>query len=228
MSTWQLRVPGENNNDENLLGTYYAINTSTHYTMKQFDPPHPPPKKKTKNKKQKNNNNPTPNNNSTPSNHSSLPSNVLYLHGIHNTCSKHEIIQYLRNHIWHSWHLWPCNLPKIQNKFIWILIRSRDNKTQRNTARERIHALQYTHRGKRKDVLQCCWKRVTNRAQNACFGTFYNAATKHAGVTKRAGRTSQYDTGWQNTGKRPIFNIPGASSALWCTRGIPKVFWRLD
>ena len=33
---------------------------------------------------------------------------------------------------------------------------------QRNTARECIHAHRYTHRGKRKDVLQCCWKRVTN------------------------------------------------------------------
>ena len=160
---------------------------------------------------------------STPSNHNSLPSNVLYLQGIHNTCSKHRIIQYLRNHIWHSWHLWPCNLPKIQNKFILILIWSGDNKTQRNTARERIHAHRYTHRGKRNDVLQCCWKRVTNRAPNEFFGTFYNAATKHAGETKRAGRTSQYDTGWQNTGKRPIFNIPGASSACWCYRKCSRI-----
>ena len=113
--------------------------------------------------------------------------------------------------------------PKIQNKFILIIIWSGDNKTQRNTARERIHAHRYTHRGKRKDVLQCCWKRVTNRAPNEFFGTFYHTQTKHAGVTKHAGRTSQYDTGWQNTVKRPIFNIPGASSARWCTRGIPKV-----
>ena len=43
---------------------------------------------------------------------------MLYLQGIHNICSKHKIIQYLRNHIWHIWHLWPCNLPKIQKKFI--------------------------------------------------------------------------------------------------------------
>ena len=35
-----------------------------------------------------------------------------------------------------------------------------DNKTQRNTARECIHAHRYTHRGKRKDVLQCCWQTV--------------------------------------------------------------------
>ncbi len=189
--------------------------------MKQFDPPKQQQQQQTNQQKTVK---VSPRLPSTPSNHSSLPSNVLYLQGIHNTCSKHKIIQYLRNHIWHSWHLWPCNLPKIQNKFILILIWSGDNKTQRNTARERIHAHRYTHRGKRKDVLQCCWKRVTNRARNEFFGTFYNAATKHAGVTKRAGRTSQYDTGWQNTGKRPIFNIPGASSARWCTRGIPKVF----
>ena len=148
---------------------------------------------------------------------------MLHLQGIHNTCSKHKIIQYLRNHVWHSWHLWPCNLPKTQNKFILIIIWSGDNKTQHNTARECIHVHRHTSR-EVKDVLQCCWKRVTNRARNEFFGTFYNAATKHAGVTKRAGRTSQYDTGWQNTGKRPIFNIPGASSARWCTRGIPKVF----
>ena len=126
---------------------------------------------------------------------------TLYLQGIHNTCSKHKIIQYLRNHIWHSWHLW---LPKIQNKLILVIIWSGDNKTQRNTARERIHAHRYTHRGKRKDVLQCCWKKVTNRAPNEFFGTFYHAATKHAGETKRAGRTSQYATGWQNTVKRPV------------------------
>ena len=98
--------------------------------------------------------------------------------------------------IWHSWHLWPCSLPRKQNNFILIIIWSGDNKTQRNTARECIHAHWYTHRGKRKDVLQCCWKRVTNRAPNEFFGTFYHMATKHADVTKHAGRTSQYDTGW--------------------------------
>ena len=185
--------------------------------MKQFDTPPPPPQKK---KREENPVMFSPRLPSASSNHSSLPSNVLYLQGIHNIFSKHKIIQYLRNHIWHSWHLWPCTLPKIQNKFILIIIWNGDNKTQRNTTRECIHAHRYTHRRKRKD----CWKRVTNRAQNKFFGTFYNAATKHAGVTKRAGRTSQYDTGWQNTGKRPIFNIPGASSARWCTRGIPKVF----
>ena len=100
--------------------------------MKQFDPP-PLPLPKTNPVKV------SPRLPSTPSNHSSLPSNVLYLQGIHNICSKHKIIQYLRNHIWHSWHLWPCNLPKIQNKFILILIWSGDNQTQRNTERERIH-----------------------------------------------------------------------------------------
>ena len=83
---------------------------------------------------------------STPSNHSSLPSNVLHLQGIHNTCSKHKIIQYLRNHVWHSWHLWPCNLPKTQNKFILIIIWSGDNKTQHNTARECIHVHRHTSR----------------------------------------------------------------------------------
>ena len=36
---------------------------------------------------------------------------------------------------------------------------------------------------------------MTNRARNEFLDTFDNAATKHAGVTKRAGRTSQYDTG---------------------------------
>ena len=40
------------------------------------------------------------------------------------------MIQYLCNHIWHSWHLLPCNLPKIQNKFILIIIWNGDNKTQ--------------------------------------------------------------------------------------------------
>ena len=204
------------------------MNTSTHYTMKQFDPL--PQKQQQQQQKTTNKQTKTvkvsPRLPLTPSNHGSLPSKVLYLQGIHNTCSKHKIIQYLRNLIWHSWHLWLCNLPKIQNKFILILIWSGDNKTQRNTSRERIHAHRYTHRGKRKDVLQCCWKRMTNRARNEFFGTFNNATVKHAGVTKRAGRTSQYDTGWQNTAKRPIFNIPGASSARWCRRGIPKVFSR--
>ena len=140
--------------------------------MKQFDPPPPPPPAPTKKPIKV-----SPRLLSNTSNHSSLPSNVLYLQGTHNTCSKHKIIQHLRNHIWHSWHLWPCNLPKIQNKFILILIWSGDNKTQRITARECMHAHPYTHRGKRKDVLQCCWKRVTNRARTEFFGTFYNAAT---------------------------------------------------
>ena len=137
--------------------------------MKQFDPPPPapsPPHPPTKNKQTVK---VSPRLPSTPSNHSSLPSNVLYLQGIHNTCSKHKIIQYLRNHIWHSWHLWPCNLPKIQNKFILIIIWSGDNKTQRNTARECIHAHRYTHRGKRKDVLQCCWEWQTVYRKNFSY-----------------------------------------------------------
>ena len=150
-------------------------------------PPAPTKKnKKTKNKNKKNKKKVkvSPRLPSTPSNHSSLPSNVLHLQGIHNTCSKHKIIQYLRNHVWHSWHLWPCNLPKTQNKFILIIFWSGDNK---NNAIQRASAFTHTdtHRGKRKDVLQCCWKRVTNRAQNACLGTFYNAATKHADCKKR-------------------------------------------
>ena len=102
-----------------------------------FPLPRPPPQKKVK---------VSPHLPSTPSNHSSLPSNVLYLQGIHNTCSKHKIIQYLRNHVWHSWHLWPCNLPKTQNKFILIIIWSVDNKTQHNTARECIHVHRHTSR----------------------------------------------------------------------------------
>ena len=145
------------------------MNTSTHYTMKQFDPPPlPPPQKRRKEKKEKKKRRRRRNETvkvsprlpSTPSNHSSLPSNVLYLQGIHNTCSKHKIIQYLRNHVWHSWHLsgrwwthdkctlllWPCNLPKTQNKFILIIIWSGDNKTQRNTARECIHVHRHTSR----------------------------------------------------------------------------------
>ena len=146
--------------------------------MKQFDPPPPPPAPPPPKKHQKNTQKThkqtvkvSPRLPSTPSNHSSLPSNMLYLQGIHNICSKHKIVQYLRNHNWHSWHLWPCNLPKIQNKFILSLIWSGDNKTQRNTARECIHTHRYTHRGRRKDVLQCCWKRVTNHARNEFFGT---------------------------------------------------------
>ena len=123
------------------------------------------------------------------------------------------------------------NLQKKLDHIVYVTIESiiwsGDNKAQRNTAREYIHAHRCIHRGKRNDVLQCWWKRVTNRARNEFFGTFYNAVTKHAGVTKSAGRTSQYNMGWQNTGKRPIFNIPGASSAWWCTRGIPKVFSHL-
>ena len=101
-----------------------------HYTMKQFNP-HPPPAPQNNNN---NNKRSSPRLPSTLSNHSSLPSNVLYLQGIHNTCSKHKIIQYLRNHIWHSWHLWPCNLPQTQNKFILIIIWSGDNKSQRASA----------------------------------------------------------------------------------------------
>ena len=62
--------------------------------MKQFDPP-------------KNTVKVSPHLPSTPSNHSSLPSNVLYLQGIHNTCSKHKIIQYLRNHNFNGDH---CDL----------------------------------------------------------------------------------------------------------------------
>ena len=58
---------------------------------------------------------------------------------------------------------------------------------------------------------------MTNRARNECFGTFYHTATKHAGVTKHAGRTSQYDTGWQKTLKRPIFKHSWPSSAR-CVR----------
>ena len=120
--------------------------------------------------------------------------------------------------IWHSWHLWSCSLPKIQNKFILIIIWSGDNKTQRNTARERIHTHTDTHiEGRGKMYYNVAGKE---------WQIFRYAATKHAGVTKRAGRTSQYDTGWQNTAKRPIFNIPGASLARWCRRGIPKVFSR--
>ena len=73
--------------------------------MKQFDPPPTPlPPRPPK----KNNNNPqqppvkiSPR---LPSNHSSLSSNVLYLQGIHNTCSKHKIIQYLRNHNFNGDH----------------------------------------------------------------------------------------------------------------------------
>ena len=124
------------------------MNTSTHYTIKQFDPPPlpPPQKKKKKEEEEENTVKVSPLLPSTPSNHSSLPSNVLHLQGIHNTCSKHKIIQYLRNHVWHSWHLWPCNLPKTQNKFILIIIWSGDNKTQHNTAREYIHVHRHTSR----------------------------------------------------------------------------------
>ena len=126
------------------------MNTSTHYTIKQFDPPPLPPPQKKKRKKKKRRRKETvkvsPLLPSTPSNHSSLSSNVLHLQGIHNTCSKHKIIQYLRNHVWHNWHLWPCNLPKTQNKFILIIIWSVDNKTQHNTARECIHVHRHTSR----------------------------------------------------------------------------------
>ena len=126
--------------------------------------------------------------------------------------------------IWHSWHLWPCSLPKIQNKFIWIIIWSGDNKTQRNTARERIHAHRYTNRGKRKDVLQCCWEKSDKPCTEWIFRYVLSHGDKTCRCDKTCRQTSQYDTGWQNSVKRPIFNIPGASSARWRTRGIPKVF----
>ncbi len=116
------------------------MNTSTHYTIKQFDPSRPHKKKKKRRRKETVK--VSPRLPSTPSNHSSLPSNVLHLQGIHNTCSKHKIIQYLRNHVWHSWHLWPCNLPKTQNKFILIIIWSVDNKTQHSA---RVHSRTSTH-----------------------------------------------------------------------------------
>ena len=76
------------------------MNTSTHYTMKQFDPL--PQKQQQQQQKTTNKQTKTvkvsPRLPLTPSNHGSLPSKVLYLQGIHNTCSKHKIIQYLRNH----------------------------------------------------------------------------------------------------------------------------------
>ena len=128
---------------------------------------------------------------------------MLYLQGIHNTCSKHKIIHYLRNHIWHSWYL---RLPKIQNKFILILIWSGDNKTQRN-ATQRASAFTHTdthieRRGKMYyNVAGKKWQTV--HRMNFSL-RFFHAATKHAGETKRAGRTSQYDTGWHKTVKRPV------------------------
>ena len=91
LSTIPLRVPGENNNDENLYAHQYVLYNETVW----------PPSQNNKIKKTQSRSvhvylQPH-------SNHSSLPSNVLYLQGIHNTCSKHKIIQYLRKHIWHSW-----------------------------------------------------------------------------------------------------------------------------
>ncbi len=123
-----------------------AMNTSTHYTISLTPHSSRPHKKREKKKRRKETVKVSPLLPSTPSNHSSLSSNVLHLQGIHNTCSKHKIIQYLRNHVWHSWHLWPCNLPKTQNKFILIIIWSGDNKTQHNTARECIHVHRHTSR----------------------------------------------------------------------------------
>ena len=121
----------------------YALYSETVWPPSRPPPPPPPQKKR---RRRKETVKVSPRLPSTPSNHNSLPSNVLYLQGIHNICSKHKTIQYLRNHVWHSWHLWPCNLPKIQNKFILIIIWSGDNKTQRNTARECIHVHRHTSR----------------------------------------------------------------------------------
>ena len=90
---------------------------------------------------------------------------MLYLQGIHNICSKHKIIQYLRNHIWHSWHLWPCNLPKIQNKFILILIWSGDNKTTQHSARVHSRTPIHTSREEERCITMLLEK------SDKCFGT---------------------------------------------------------